>query len=46
MITELTITMVLTGLGVTMVPAAVFLWSTDDERRRRAWRLLRLLRKR
>lgn len=46
MMTELTITAVLTGLGLTLVPAAVFLWSKDDERRRRAWRLLSLLRRR
>jgi hypothetical protein len=39
---ELSVVIFLTGFGM---PAAVYLWSKDPERRRRAWQLLRLLKR-
>lgn len=42
MMYDLSLTVVLTAIGF-MALAAVYLWSTDTDRRLRAWRLLRLL---
>ncbi|MEU7851653.1 hypothetical protein AB0B74_05830 [Micromonospora parva] len=38
---ELTLPVLLAGIGIGVL-AAVYLWSSNVERRRRAWRLLRL----
>jgi hypothetical protein len=46
MLTELTLSTVLTTTSLAAVPGAVYLWSKDEARRRRAWRLLRLIRRR
>jgi hypothetical protein len=43
MMYQVDLAVILAAAG-TAVLAAVYLWSSDPDRRRRAWRLLRLLR--